>query len=540
MLDISISYDIVTQLNEAMENTLSYIFGEDRMQSTISSLDEQISADNPVRLIDLLVNLLYVEDIGNSVVKGTKSTGRPAYHPRHMIKLYIYGYMNKIPSSRKLEAETKRNIELKWLINNICPDFKTISDFRRDNQEAISNLTQRFNQMLKDKGLIAGELMALDGTKIKANAGAKELSCEQLAASLQAIEADIERYFSLMQQNDLRDELDGMDSSAMDTVDKITAKIIELQTMQEQIHELQKHASSTKRGKVNPIDPESRMMKGRKESFSGYNLQIIVDSLFKLIASAQITQSSNDRNEMIPALQNLKETMDIEPIVLLADNGYDNVAALQAIESEGKTEALVMIGEEKVSKDSYAKWSFTYDEEKDCYYCPMGQELKRRGGIQKRKGRWAVAYQCRKKICDNCPNRAECNNSKEGRSITRYTDEKWVVAYRKKIQSSINRALLRRRKAIVEHVFGVFKCWMGKIPLLLRGQKNVQTEINLYTTAYNMKRLIKLFGFDGVTGLILAKWRDNIASLAFDNTFPAWFSPIILRAGKNPSQISCT
>ncbi len=137
---------------------MSYIFGEARTQSTISSLDEQISGDNPVRLIDLLVNMLYSEDISQTVSKGTKTTGRPAYHPCHMIKLYIYGYMNKIPSSRRLEMETKRNIELKWLINNICPDFKTISDFRKDNQEIITNMTHRFNKMLRDKGLIAGEL----------------------------------------------------------------------------------------------------------------------------------------------------------------------------------------------------------------------------------------------------------------------------------------------------------------------------------------------------------------------------------------------
>jgi len=540
MLDINIAYNIVAQLNEAMENTVSYIFGEDRTQSTISSLDEQISADNPVRLIDLLVNMLYSEDLGNSVIKGTKRTGRPAYHPKHMIKLYIYGYMNKIASSRRLELEAKRNIELKWLINNICPDFKTISDFRKDNQDAITNMTYRFNQMLKDKGLIVGELMALDGTRIKANAGANELSCEQLAASLQDIEADLERYFSLLQHNDLKDELDELDTSALDNVDKIAAKILELQAKQAQLQEFQKHASGTKRGKVNPTDPESRMMKGRKESFSGYNLQIIVDSLFKLIASAQVTQSLNDRNEMIPALQNLKETMGIEPAVLLADNGYNNTVAIQAIEAEGKTEALVMIGEEKNPEDSYSKWSFRYDEEKDCYYCPMGNVLKRIGGIQKHKNRLLTKYQCKKQTCDSCPIRAKCMTGKEGRAVTRYTDEKWVEAYRKKVQSPRNKALLRRRKAIVEHVFGVLKCWMGKIPLLLRGRKKVQTEINLYTTAYNLKRLIKLFGFDGVTSMIMAKWKDNLAFFAslasiFDLLFPR-----IVSIRKTPNQILCS
>ena len=315
-------------------------------------------------------------------------------------------------------------------------------------------MTIKFNRMLRDKGLIAGELMALDGTKIKANAGAKELKSEKLTESIQEIEAAIQRYFVLLQQNDLKDDLDDLDANTMNTVELIEKKIKELQEKQAQLKDYQKVAASTTRGKVNPTDPESRFMKGQHESFAGYNVQVIVDSLFKLIAASQVTQSSNDLNEMIPALENLKETMDIEPTILLADNGYENIAALQTLELEGKTNALVMPKEESNEEENYKKSSFKYDEKKDCYYCPKGHELKRKGGIQKRKERWAQVYQCKKSTCAKCANKAKCNKSKEGRTITRYTDEKWVEEYHNKVKNSTNKALLKRRKAIVEHVFG--------------------------------------------------------------------------------------
>ena len=482
---------------------MSYIIGESRTQSTIFWLDESISADNPVRLIDLLVDKLFAEGVGESIDKGKKYTGRPAYHPSDMIKLYLYGYTNKIPSSRKLETETKRNIELKWLLNNLSPDFKTIADFRKDNKETIEKMVQRFTRMLKDNGLITGKLMAIDGTKIKANAGAKHITCEKIEDSLAETTKEIEEYFAQLQRNDSRDEVAELDVSALEDLEQIEAKIRELEQKKEKLQELQEHGTHIKSGKVNTTDPESRLMRGHKETFFGYNVQAIVDAENNLIASAQVTQALNDRAELVPAVKNLVETMDIVAEVILADSGYDNVASVQEVESRWDTEVLVMIKDEKESGDSFSKWSFTFNEEENCYYCPMGHKLKPRGGIQQNKKRLHITYQCNKKICDSCPSRAECTKSKDGRSINRYIDEVWTEAYRRKVLSLVIKELLRRRKAIIEHVFGILKCWMGKIPLLLRGREKVQTEINLYTTAYNLKRLIKICGFDGVKNMIM-------------------------------------
>lgn len=380
----------------------------------------------------------------------------------YMLKLFVYGYMNRIASSRRLETECKRNIELNWLINSLSPDFKTIADFRKDNADAIKELSLKFRFMLSNRGLITGELMAIDGTKLKANAGAKELSFDELTANLEDLAGEIERYFGLLQHNDLKDELDDLNTNGLNNAELIAAKIKELQAKQERLQELQSQASQTNRKKVNPTDPDSRMMSGRKESFSGYNLQIIVDALFKLIATANVRQAANDLQEMIPALDDLKESLDIEPQIIVADNGYDNVAALQTIESEGKTEALVMVKEEGASNNGFNKWAFKYDKENDCYYCPIGQKLQLRGGIQQRKGRFAYVHQCKRSVCNAGAHRSKCSRSKDGRSITRYTDESWVESYREKMHRPREKALLRRRKAIVEHIFGVPKCWMGK------------------------------------------------------------------------------
>ena len=501
---------------------MSYIYGQARTQSTIFALEDLIASDNEVRLVDMLVDKLYLEDSSKFTLKGKSYTGRPAYHPVAMLKLFMYGYLNRISSSRRLAKECSRNIELMWLINSLTPDFKTIADFRKDNAEAIKELSLKFKYMLCNQGLISGELMAIDGTKLKANAGGKELTYDDLTATLKDLEHEINRYFELLRNNDQKEEMADEESDDLSNAELIAAQIQELQARQEKLQKLQSIAEQDKRKKVNPTDPESRMMKGRKESFDGYNLQIVVDSLFKLVASAQVKQTANDLQEMIPALEHLEESLGLVPGTMVADNGYENVADLQELEAKGKTEVLVMGKDEKDGAKGFKKSNFTYDEAQDCYYCPLGNKLSLRGGTQKRKERFAYVYHCSQSVCRACKHKAKCSKSKQGRTITRYTDENWVEAYRNRMQNPREKALLRRRKAIVEHVFGVLKCWMGKIPLLLRGQAKVQTEIELYTTSYNLKRLIKLFGFDGVKNMIMSV---TVPKEGFLSLFLALFLP---------------
>jgi hypothetical protein len=357
--------------------------------------------------------------------------------------------------------------------------------------------------MLKGWKLIDGALMALDGTKLKANAGAGLLSYDDILKQVGEIDTELEKYMLLLQSNDVRDDMHEKEDSPLSTVKAISERIEELEKQRKQLEEYKRQSEQDKKRKINPTDTDSRLIKSSKESFSGYNLQVIVDSLHKLIASAQVRQTNNDMEEMIPALENIKAELDIKPEVLLADQGYNNVLELQKIEHDELTDAHVMVGEVTEGIEDYTKLGFQYDKHNNCYICPQGHLLRPRGGILKRKNRFAVIYQCRIQACRECSIRSKCTNSKTGRTITRYTDEEWVEKYRVRMHSEKAKTLLRKRKGIIEHVFGVLKCWMGKIPLLLRGRDKVQAEINLYTTAYNLKRLIKLWGFDKVVEMIM-------------------------------------
>jgi hypothetical protein len=206
---------------------------------------------------------------------------------------------------------------------------------------------------------------------------------------------------------------------------------------------------------------------------------------------------------MLPALATLKAEMNMKPEVLVADQGYNNVLVLQKVELDKLTDAHVMVGEKTEEADNFTKLGFQFDAENNCYLCPQGHTLQQKGGIQERKDRSAIVYQAKTKVCLACSIRTKCTKSKTGRTITRYTDEEWVEKYRERMQSETAKSLLKQRKSIIEHIFGVIKCWMGKIPLLLRGKNKVQSEINLYTTAYNLKRLIKILGFDKVFQMIM-------------------------------------
>ena len=481
---------------------MSFVKGQDREQIVMSSLEDMIPLDSQVRLMDLLVDGVISQDPESYHWKGLSDSGRPAYSPSVLLKLYLYGYSNKIVSSRKLEIECKRNIELKWLLKNLSPDFKTIADYRKDNSVAISKMTVSFKVLLKNSDLITGNLVALDGTKIKANASpARNLNEEDIKKRICSYEEEISNYLSLLQQNDIKEDLTETDIDDFTTIESITEKISDLRAKKEYLQNSLKRRKDNNDINVSSTDSESRLVKNRKEMFYGYNLQVLVDSLYKLIISARMQQSPNDLNQMLPLLDNLKKELDIEPEEIVADRGYSNTRAIQDIEKERSTNVYVPIDE---PKGEFSKQNFAYDVDNNQYICPKGHVLKQTKGLHKKRNRLYLIYQCNSTECDQCPSKLDCTKSTRGRTITRFLDEEWVKKYKQRIRDDRGNSLLQKRMAMIEHVFGILKCWMGKIPLLMRGRKKVQTEINLYVTAYNLKRVITLFGFDQVKAMILS------------------------------------
>ena len=521
---------------------MGYAEGTDRNQIfCMYCLDDEIAQDNPVRLIDLLVDKVFHDRPEMHIRKGNNEVGRPPYSPEAMIKLFLYGYINRISSSRRLADECKRNIEAKWLINSLEPKYHAIADFRKNNKQLIKDITIAFRIMLMDWGLITGNRVAIDGTKIKGNTNAHGLlSPSKLEEKISKLDIDIDKYLKLLEENDnkrkssdddINNDNDDSDNDSM-IQESIQKQIDKLQSKQSKLKKLLEKSKAENNRKIPRTDPDARSMIKGRNSLLGYNVQFIVDSLHKLIMSTHISDANVDINEMIPAMEALKKELDIVPNEMIADNGYENTVALQEIEAKDETEVYVM-GKKGDSKEGkkFKKKDFIYDEESDIYTCPAGNTLTK----QSKKGslkvkRYRFRYQASAKKCNKCHQKSKCTTAKSGRNIYRYVDEKWLEEYHKKMQTNYAKSLLRKRKGMIEHVFGVIKCWMGKYPLLLRGKHNIETEINIYATAYNLKRIIKLFGFDLVKEMImevnLPQFIDSFFLKSNMTYYPTYFAQI--------------
>lgn len=479
---------------------MHYLQGEDRQELQITTLDSMIEIKNPVRLLDYIIEQIFLNNPDSFCIKGQSLKGRRAYSPVTMIKLFLYGYLHRIPSSRCLERECCKNIELQWLLQNLKPDYRTIADFRKNNPSLIQTVKVEFRKMLIEAGLIKQELVAIDGTKIKANASNSFYTQENLKKLIEETEFELAGYLDLLNNNDVQNEVDELLSTGAEPLSGTLEERIQiLEEALHKLHELKDYSEQNGNIHVNPHDPDSRRMRNHEKKEAAYNLQLAVDDTNKMIVADEVIQDANDQNAMLPVLVNLSEELGVEPDKVVMDMGYNNPLALMKLEKETDIEAFVVVESDSPNKQAeyrFSKWDFTYDSDSDTYTCPAGQILHRRGNVSKTKKRFTTKYICKKSVCAACIYRAQCVRGKEGRNIARYTDEEWVENYRKKMKGSEAQVLLRKRKSIIEHIFGVIKRWMGSYPLLLRGLSKVKTEISLYTTAYNFHRLVQIGGFE--------------------------------------------
>ena len=483
---------------------MHYLQGDSREQLYTTSLEDEVKDDNEVRILDILVDLILKQVTVETYQKGKSNVDRKAYSSSDLLKLYIYGYLNRIQSSRRLERECHRNLELKWLLSNLAPDFKTIADFRKDNYDLIGFVTLAFRKMLLSANYAMGQVLVLDGTKVKGNASRRTFTHEKIEEMLNKAKRDHLRYLNVLQATDIKEDTEQLEEEDV-SAEKLKEKIAEIEQKIALYAHMKEISESDNNREVSRTDPESRLLNSQSsKTFNGYNVQTVVDELNKLILGAFVCDDANDINQMVPALDTVERELGIKPERIVADCGYNNTAAIREVEDDYKVETYVAIKDEEKVKP-FSKQSFKFDPELNIYTCPEGHTLVQKGGTNKKGERQTLSYFCDKKTCDQCPSRPDCTSStKNGRKIARYTDEMQVEEYREKMNSKMGKAIIKERKAIVEHVFGVIKCWMGKIPLLLRGKRNVQTEIDLYATTYNIKRLLKLKGFDFFQKMILS------------------------------------
>jgi len=495
-----------------------YIKGESRNQLNMIpiALDEMIAEDNPVRVIDALVDSLDMETLD---FKHTlpKSTGRKPYDPRYMLKLYIYGYFNGIRTTRKLEKECKRNIEVMWLLDNLKPDDKTISNFRKDNKKAITEVFKQFSMLCNELGLYGKEVIAVDGSKFRANnSRRKNYTKNKVKKMLKYYEETANQYMELLSENDETDE-----ESVDYTKEEIASK---LEAAQRRIEELTEMAAEIeKSGEISITDPDAKHMGVSNNGTDiAHNVQIAVDSKNHLVVAVDVVSTPADQNQLhnmsLKAVEELrlketkndeleKETEERYIITSLADKGYYCGEELEKCEND-HIKAIVPKQKSgtRTGDEAYIKDKFIYDKDKDIYICPKGEELQ---NISKPNSKDKTYRNT--EACGQCKHKAKCTTAKKGRIIKRGP---YQETYDKVDQITLeNKALYRQRQMIVEHPFGTVKRTLGFTYFLTRGNENVKAESCMHFFTYNLIRVINILGAKEFTKILKAK------SQAFFNRF---------------------
>lgn len=460
---------------------MAYISGSDRTQGLLlpESVEQYVGEEHPVRAVDAFVDALDLKRIG--FAKGQPAaTGRPPYDPADLLKLFLWGYLNRVRSSRRLEGECGRNLEVIWLMRRLRPDFKTISDFRRDNAGALKAVFRQFVLIARELGLYGRELVAIDGTKLKAsNHPVRRAGAEQIVARIEEIDARIAEYLAAVEKSDGEPE-DAQEAGGM------AAKLEKLR------REKARYASALEvalaSGEKAPLtDPECQSM---QKVGLGYNAQIAVDDKHHLIAVAEIAGKPTDHVQLPVIAAQAAEVLQAPAIKVVADAGYHNQQAMAATEEAG-FESYVPRPEKgsAAANGIFAKSAFVYDRDKDCYHCPGGQMLARGGAGYEKCGLRYQAY-VNGPACRVCALRGQC--TKDVRRVERW--EKEELMERVSARVAAHPEIIRRRKTLVEHPFGTIKFWWNQGALMTRGRRNAQAELSLSALAYNLRRALSVLG----------------------------------------------
>ncbi|HEA26072.1 MAG TPA: IS1182 family transposase [Ectothiorhodospiraceae bacterium] len=462
-----------------------YITGEPRTQSTLflEALDDYIHEDNPVRVVDVFVDELNLSELGfNRTIPSM--TGRPGYSPTTMLKLYLYGYLNRIQSSRRLERESQRNVELMWLTQRLTPDFKTIADFRKDNGPGIKNACSTFIALCRKLNMFTDAVVAVDGSKFKAvNSTDRNYTQTNIKRRIEKAEQHIEHYMAQLDEAD-KDE-------RSETKESIKSKITRLK---KHLTKLESINSEIKEGSVRQVsltDPDCRLMKTSSIGRTvGYNVQTAVDTKHHMIVAHYVTNTVSDRNQICEIGKQAQAALDQQKITVIADKGYYSGQDIKEAQDEGM---LPIVPKTQTSgnrkKGLFTKDDFIYDAEKDIYICPANKEIPY-SFITNDKGKMNRGY-ISVLTCRDCSIRSQCTTSK-ARRVWRWEHEARLEQMEEKLQSMPN--IMNVRKSTVEHPFGTIKSWMGATHFLTKRLPNVSTEISLHVLAYNMKRMMKIIG----------------------------------------------
>ena len=451
------------------------------------AVEDYVSAENPVRVIDAFIDGV---DLGQLKLqtRSESEKGAPPYDPRAMLKLYVYGYLNRIRSSRELAKAAKRNLEVIWLMRQLTPEYWAVSDFRRKNRDCFKRLFREFNLVCGKLKLFGAELVAIDGCYFKAvNAPRNNFTKNKLLKQIEEIDKRSEDYLKALETADLAAEKQGQEWSKGRGA-SLREKIAKLKEEREQCAGLLNEVEQSPTGQISLTDPDSRSLQKANEKVVGYNTQIAVDAKHHLIVAAEISRDPTDWKNLEPMASAAKEALGVEQLKAVADAGYYSHEQMRKCAEQGIEATAPNLQKRKAGAGDYPVEAFRHDAEKDCYVCPQGRELRRHQDSVQAGKTYQVYYE--KAACADCPVRARCTRGTY-RKLAVPTDREFLDAVQKRWRE--NPQLRKQRSQLVEHPFGTMKFWWGFRSFLCRRIEMVRAEFSLTSLAYNFRRVLNLF-----------------------------------------------
>lgn len=476
-----------------------FIKGDNRQQATLfpERLDDYISEDNSVRVIDVFIDSLKLRKLG--FASRPKNKGRPGYDPALLLKLYVYGYLNRIQSSRRLEREAQRNVEVMWLLGRLAPDFKTIADFRKDNGDAIKQVCREFVLLCKKLDLFSSAEIAIDGSKFKAvNNADRAFSKAKIKRRREKIDESIDRYLKQINKADRQDTKESRNTKV-----RLKERLAKVEEEAKRLELLEKELLETPDQQLSLTDPDARIMatRGRSSVMVGYNVQTAVDTENHLIIAHEVTNVGHDRTQLANMAKQAKALLERDELKVVADRGYYSGREILDCENNNITTYLpkTQTSNNKAA-GLYDKSDFIYDKSTDTYRCPADQVLTKRFR-RFEAGMEIDRYYASSLVCGECPLKANCTTGTE-RRVSRWEHEHVLEELDKRMANEPEHMELRR--STVEHPFGTIKTWMGHTHFQMKTIARVGTEMSLHVLSYNLKRVINIMGVENLVRAMAA------------------------------------
>jgi transposase len=485
--------------------------GESRDQVSLlpARIDDYVGSDNPVRAIESFVCALDLAKLGfRHAGRGAEEAGQPPYDPADLLKLYLYGYINQVRSSRRLEREACRNLELIWLLKNLRPGYRTIANFRKENWAALKAANRSFVLLARELELVGGSIVAIDGSFFHGDASkASIFTRKRLKEQIAKLDKDIEAYRKSLEDNDAaeakRPRKHRRNGTGGGRGGDIGARVAELMAKRSRVQADLSRLEESGETQLSKTDPDARLLVKSGQGIAGYNVQTVVDDKHNLIVASEVVNDSNDVGQLHAMAKSAKDALGADTLAALADEGYYSSIELRACEDDGII-AYVPVpegNERRLEKQGrFSLRDFSYDGAADAYHCPAGELLRpmkgrRKGRWQNTSGRIEIRYASRQAICGTCQLKARClSRTATYRTVARWEHEDVLERHRARMHGADK--LMRRRSAIVEHPFGTIKCRAGYRHFLVRGFNKVRGEWSLMALCYNLSRVLNILGLE--------------------------------------------